>query len=94
MIKKSILATLLLLSLVHANIPMDNEPTASVLSKMQNTDNTELKAWKPTIAKKKAGKSCDDGNCISDLDCFTKDGVMYKAATSVRDKIKKLCTKL
>lgn len=81
MIKKSILAALFVLSLAHGISPIDDAPTKSLQTKMKNTDNTELKVWKPTIAKKKSGKSCDDGNCITDLDCFTKDGVMYKSAT-------------
>ncbi|MBT8343694.1 MAG: hypothetical protein HKP62_07075 [Sulfurovum sp.] len=92
--KKSILVTLLIVGLANGNDDIKIESSDSAEVKTISTDNTKLNLWKPTIAKKKSGKSCDDGNCINDLDCFTKDGKMYKAVTSIRDKVKKLCAKL
>ena len=94
MINKSIIATLLISNLANANNHIENAPISSVDTKKIHTDSTKLIVWNPTITNIKSGESCDDGNCIEDLDCFTKDGAMYKTITSVRDKVKKLCAKL
>jgi len=94
MIYKSIVATLLVLSLTHADNHTQNEPLESVRIITAVTDNEQSNVWNAALVQKKSGDSCDDGNCIEDLGCFTKDGPMYKAMTSVRDKVKKLCAKL
>ena len=54
----------------------------------------EYSVWKTTIAKKGSGESCDDGNCLTRSNCFTKDGKGYKLLSSCRDKVKKKCKKL
>lgn len=84
MIRKSIIATLLVVSLVNANNEIENS----------HTDNTKLNVWNPTITNIKSGKSCDDGNCLKDLNCFQKDGKAYTLFTSLRDKVKKKLRKL
>ena len=83
MIKKSIVSALIITSLTYAG--MDTNPEDQTL---------ENNVWKPSITNIKTGDSCDDGNCLDDLDCFTKDGPMYKAIRSVRKSVKKLCDKL
>ncbi len=50
--------------------------------------------WQPSIAKKRSGKSCDDGNCLTRSDCLTKDGKAYELISSVRDKVKEKCKKI
>jgi len=84
MIRKLIIATLLVVSLVNANNDI----------KKVHTDTTKLNVWNPTITNIKSGKSCDDGNCLENLNCFQKDGKVYTFFTSLRDKVKKKCRKL
>lgn len=90
MIKKLILTTVLVVEIAHGS------QTETLYTDFKATPNQTVKhdVWKPSISQKKAGESCDDGNCLSDLDCFTKDGPAYKFITSLRDEVKKLCKKL
>jgi len=89
MIHKLILTTGFVMGVAYgsADITLNLESKATVNEKIQ------YPVWKPTIAKKDSGKSCKDGNCISESKCFTKDGAAYKCLTSVRDKIKRHCRK-
>ncbi|CAA6823473.1 MAG: Unknown protein [uncultured Sulfurovum sp.] len=90
MIKKLILTTVLVVQIAHGSQTetLYTEPQA----KMNQT--VKYDAWNPTIAEKEAGESCDDGNCLSDLGCLTKDGPAYKLMASIRDEIKRQCKKL
>jgi len=82
MITKIILPALLITSFTHANVE-------------KNIDNNiQTNVWNPSITNIKTGESCDDGNCLDDIDCFTKDGPMYKTIKSIRKSVKKLCAKL
>lgn len=83
MIKKTIITTVILTSFIHANIDTTN-----------HNKTIETNMWKSNITNIETGESCDDGNCLDDLGCFTKDGPMYKAVKSVRKSVKKLCAKL
>lgn len=94
MIHKSIIVIVLAFSFAHAGNHIQNEPLETVRVNTAVMDNEKSKVWNAALVQKKSGESCDDGNCLEDLGCFTKDGPMYKAMTSVRDKIKKLCAKL
>ncbi len=94
MLKKLILTTALLTGLTYGASEQNNASVTTVGTKTLITEKTTYDVWKPTIEKKVSKGSCEDGNCISDLDCFTKDGVMYKMVTSVRDEIKRFYKKL
>jgi hypothetical protein len=90
MIHKLILITGFVMGVAYGSTDntLDLESKATVNKKIQYS------VWKPAIDQKDSGKSCKDGNCISESKCFTKDGVAYKCLTSVHDKIKKYCRKL
>lgn len=51
----------------------------------------KYEAWNPPMGKKESGESCKDGNCIGDICGISKDGKVYKAFRSVRDKLKEKC---
>lgn len=84
MTHKLILTTALLLTTAYGTV----ESKASV------SQQTELSVWQPSIAIKTSGKSCDDGNCLTRSNCFTKDGKAYELFSSVRDKVKEKCKKI
>lgn len=90
MITKLILTSTLAVAMTHGSV--DGTLFTDADAPMNET--TKQAVWNPTIAKKASGASCDDGNCITDLNCMTKDGKAYKFITSLRDKIKKQCKKL
>ena len=90
MIYKLILTTTLLLTIAYGSV----DKTLPVESKASVNEQIEYPVWKPSIAKKGSGKSCDDGNCLTRSNCFTKDGKAYKLLSSCRDKVKKKCKKL
>lgn len=84
MTHKLILTTALLLTTAYG----------AVESKASVSQQTELSVWQPSIAIKTSGKSCDDGNCLTRSNCFTKDGKAYELFSSVRDKVKEKCKKI
>ena len=90
MITRLILTMTLVIAAAHASKvdTLNTGPKASL------NELTKHAVWKPSISQKKAGASCDDGNCLSDLNCFTKDGKGYKFFRSLSKKIKKQCKKL
>lgn len=51
----------------------------------------KYEVWNPPMGKKESAESCKDGNCIGSICGLKKDGKIYKAFTSVRDKLKKNC---
>jgi hypothetical protein len=87
---KLILTAALLLTTAYGSLDK-NLPTETKASVNQQT---ELTVWQPSIAKKSAGESCDDGNCFTRSNCFTKDGKAYELFSSVRDKVKEKCKKI
>lgn len=90
MIKKLIFTSLLTPAMAHGSV--DKTLFSDIHTEVKETK--KYSVWTPSIAKKPAGDSCENGNCLSDLNCMTKDGMMYKFFTSVRDKVKKQCKKL
>ena len=82
---KLILTTALLSSTTYGSV---------VGSKASVNEQIEYPVWQPSIAKKRSGKSCDDGSCLTRSNCFTKDGKVYELFSSAHDKIKKKCKKL
>ncbi|HEY9129853.1 MAG TPA: hypothetical protein VIN02_08455 [Sulfurovum sp.] len=90
MIYKLIITTVLLSTTAYTSV----EKILSVETKASVNQQTELTVWQPTIAVKKSRKSCDDGNCITRSNCFTKDGKAYELFSSARDKIKDKCKKI
>ena len=90
MIYKLILTTSLLLGTAYGSV----DKTLPAESKALVNEQIDFPVWKPSIVKKGSGESCDDGNCITRSNCFTKDGKAYKLFSSVRDKVKRKCKKL
>ena len=90
MTHKLILTTALLLTTAYGAV----DKTLPVESKASVSQQTELSVWQPSIAIKTSGKSCDDGNCLTRSNCFTKDGKAYELFSSVRDKVKEKCKKI
>lgn len=90
MITKLILSMTLVIAVAHASKvgTLYSNPETSL------NETTKHAVWKPSISQKKAGASCDDGSCLSDLNCFTKDGRGYKFFSSLSKKVKKQCKKL
>ena len=90
MIKKILLSTLLITGLAYGSSVQSNN-TETVTSVATNADarKVNLDAWNPPLGKVDSGDSCDDGNCLSDLNLCQKDGPMYKVVTSVRDEMKR-----
>ena len=70
------------------------DKTLPLGSKASVNEQIEYPVWQPSIAKKRSGKSCDDGNCLTSSNCFTKDGKAYELFSSTRDKIKDKCRKI
>lgn len=84
MIKKLILTTVLVIGVVHGSA--DHISSADPILTMN--EKTKYAVWNPSIAEKASGGSCEDGNCIGNLNSMTKDGKVYKFLTSLRDKVK------
>ena len=55
------------------------------------TVTTKDNVWNAAKVQVKAGETCDDGNCLSDVKCFTKEGPAYRVFNSVRKRFRKLC---
>ncbi len=94
MIKKLILSTALVSGVAYGASPQHDDAVTTVATKTAITEKTKYPVWNPPMGKKESGESCEDGNCIKDLNCFQKDGRAYKFFTSLRDKVKKQCKKL
>lgn len=90
MTHKIILTTALLLTTAYGSV----DKNLPVETKASVNQQTELSVWQPSIAKKTSGGSCDDGNCFTRSNCFTKDGKAYELLSSVRDKVKEKCKKI
>ncbi len=94
MIHKLILTITLMIGLAHGAAFQHDDFVTTVETKPEVTKKIKQAVWNPPMGNIKSGESCEDGNCISDLNCFQKDGKMYKVVTSVRNEMKRLLKKL
>lgn len=87
MIKKYIVLIAIITLTVYGN----QENKISSQNVLAMNDKVTYEVWNPPMGKKESGESCKDGNCIGSICGLKKDGKIYKAFTSVRDKLKKKC---
>ena len=90
MIKNILLSTVLITGLAYSSsVHPDNTEMVTSVATNAEARKVNLDAWNPPLGKIDSGDSCDDGNCLTDLNLCQKDGPMYKVVTSVRDEMKR-----
>ncbi|CAA6818865.1 MAG: Unknown protein [uncultured Sulfurovum sp.] len=79
MMKKTLFLSLFLFGIAYADSSTINTAT---------TNDTPKSGWNLSEIKTESGESCEDGNCLHELNCFQKDGPMYSFFSIFTDAIK------
>lgn len=58
----------------------------------ETTNDSPKSSWNLSEIKTESGETCEDGNCLGELNCFQKDGPMYRFFSIFRDAMTENCS--